>query len=300
MAVFRCAACLGAAMIAGACGLGIVGEPAGSGSGSSGSSGTSDGSSGSSGTSGTSGTVADGAADGAPGDDGGSSSGATDSGPYATRVKNDLVALYEMEEGSGSVLHDTSGFGTPLPATFASATDVAWVKGGVTALNDNLASTGSATKVALAAKATNEVSVEVWARFTSTTLASYARLITFSTTGDDYNIAVTSEQTSFWFYLSTSGGATGGESIVSPSGVMHFVGTYKSGAKSYYVNGAFSQTLAQTGTLSSWVNSHPLSFFNSQAKDRPMFPGELHLVAFYSRALSASEIAQNFAAGPDP
>jgi len=224
---------------------------------------------------------------------------AIDAGPYGTRVKSGLVALYEMQEGAGSTLNDTSGFGTPLPATFASATDVSWVKGGVSALNNNLASTAAGTKVSQAVKGTNEVSVEVWAKFTSTPLIQYARLVTFSTTGDNYNIAVTSKQTEFWFYLLTDF-PVGSETLVTPSGIMHFVGTFKGGVKSFYVNGALKVAITQTGTLATWSDTHPLSFFNSQAKDRPMFPGELHLVALYSRALSAAEIAQNYAAGPNP
>jgi hypothetical protein len=49
-----------------------------------------------------------------------------------------------------------------------------------------------------------------------------------------------------------------------------------------------------------WITSHPLELFNTDALDRPMFPGELHLVAIYSRALGAAEVAVNYATGPNP
>lgn len=223
-----------------------------------------------------------------------------DAGPYGTRVTTNLVALYEMQEGAGATLNDTSGFGAPLNATFTSTADVAWVKGGVAALNNNVAVTANAVKVTNAAKASNEVSVEIWVRFTATLLASYARLVTFSTNSAAYNIAVTSKQTSFWYYLSTNDGPTGSEVLLSPSGIMHLVGTYKNGAKSFYVNGALIAAVSQTGSLANWLDTYPLSFFNTADKDRPMFPGELHLVAFYSRALSPAEVLQNFNAGANP
>ena len=58
--------------------------------------------------------------------------------------------------------------------------------------------------------------------------------------------------------------------------------------------------LVQTGTiagdLSNWDDTYPLSLANEADGIRPWL-GELHLVAFYDRALDANEVSQNFSAG---
>jgi hypothetical protein len=82
--------------------------------------------------------------------------------------------------------------------------------------------------------------------------------------------------------------------------LTHFVATRDTtGTLRLYVNGALagSQGFA-TGDIAAWV-AYPLNVGNVPNMDRGWL-GEYHLVAIYSRALSAAQIAQNFAAGADP
>ena len=47
------------------------------------------------------------------------------------RVTTNLQVLYELEEGSGTTVTDTSGVGTPLNLTIGSASAVTWISGGL-------------------------------------------------------------------------------------------------------------------------------------------------------------------------
>jgi hypothetical protein len=66
-----------------------------------------------------------------------------------------------------------------------------------------------------------------------------------------------------------------------------------------YVNGEVVKTATVGGNLSNWNTTYPLSIANEVSLNRPWY-GDIHLVALYRRSLSASEVQQNYSAGPDP
>ena len=68
------------------------------------------------------------------------------------------------------------------------------------------------------------------------------------------------------------------------------------GTARIYLNGKEQASQKIAGDFSGWSDKYRLSLANEMTGDRPWL-GELHLVAIFSRALSAEEVSRNFAAG---
>jgi hypothetical protein len=83
---------------------------------------------------------------------------------------------------------------------------------------------------------------------------------------------------------------------VAATNLSHVVYTRSStGAVRIYVDGNQVATATLTGNLSGWA-SYNLALGGELSGTR-YWRGELHLVAIYSRALTAAEVRQNFLAG---
>jgi hypothetical protein len=64
-----------------------------------------------------------------------------------------------------------------------------------------------------------------------------------------------------------------------------------------YINGALRTSGTYAGTLATWNTTYRLLLGNELQGGRG-WQGTYYLVAFYNRALSAAEVAQNYAVGP--
>jgi hypothetical protein len=85
---------------------------------------------------------------------------------------------------------------------------------------------------------------------------------------------------------------------VVTTGLQHVVFTRDSaGNAKTYVNGTQVATGTLGGNLSAWA-SYKLGLGNEIGGGRPWL-GTVHLVAVYSRALTAAEVHQNLLAGKD-
>jgi VanZ family protein len=82
-----------------------------------------------------------------------------------------------------------------------------------------------------------------------------------------------------------------------PQSAWHLVTTYDRGIVRIFVDGErrFEASL-RDADLSGWSRDYPLLVGNEVTRDRP-FRGDVYLVAVYDRALTASEVAQNYDAG---
>lgn len=69
------------------------------------------------------------------------------------------------------------------------------------------------------------------------------------------------------------------------------------GTRHVYVGGVESSSDSRGGDLAAWGTAHRLGLGNEIDGARPWL-GSFDLVAIYARALSASEVKQNFDAGP--
>jgi ELWxxDGT repeat protein len=225
------------------------------------------------------------------------------------RVTAGLLALYDFEEGQGLVIHDSSGVGRPLDLRVARSFTQRWVAGGLRLRGQSvLRSRGSAGKLISAAKASNALTIEAW--ITPDDVRQFsARLISISPNPTTRNITLSQgsfqqqDTTMIGLRLRTTTTASDGAAWTSASGALtptltHLVVTLApNGAVRIYLNGALALSGTTTGTFAQWNDRYPLLLGNEAVGGRG-WRGTYYLVAFYDRALSASEVGQNFRAGP--
>jgi hypothetical protein len=230
------------------------------------------------------------------------------------RVVDGLQVLYTFEERSGNTVHDVSGVGTPLNLTIQNPAATKWVSGGL-AINSPtiLTSAGAATKAIAACRATQEITIEAWIKPTATTNVNSGfpgPIVTLSKEASNCNITL---QQGLWqqpradFYttrLRTTATNKDGEPPLSTSTgslttkLSHVVYTRDVwGVGKIYVDGVEQGSVTVGGDFSNWDESYRLMLASELTGTRPWL-GEYHLVAVYDRALSATEVDQNFKAGP--
>ncbi|MDI9433499.1 MAG: DUF4038 domain-containing protein [Planctomycetota bacterium] len=92
------------------------------------------------------------------------------------------TVLYEFREGTGRVVRDTSGAGTPLDLQVKDASTVQWLAGGGLRITKPalIASSGPATKLIEAVKRSKALTIEAWIKPENATQAGPARIVTVS------------------------------------------------------------------------------------------------------------------------
>jgi ELWxxDGT repeat protein len=234
-----------------------------------------------------------------------------DGNPYPTgRVTDGLQALYEFNEGTGNKVNDTSGVGTALNLTIKKPSAVQWQEGSLKVSGlTTIASLLRAKKLIDAAKASDQFTVEAW--ITPANLNQYsARILTISSNPTVRNVTLAqgifdqNNASKLNFRLRTSNTANSGKDLLSPSGVLqknelaHLVVTYDGARMRIYIDGVQVAQNTTTGTLDTWNNSYPLVLAGELTGGRN-WRGTYHLVAFYSKALSAAEVQQNYEVGAE-
>jgi hypothetical protein len=247
----------------------------------------------------------DGGADGAPGPDGSAFDASPLDAPLEARpprVTSGLVALYAFEEDGGATVHDTSGAGGPLDLTIVTMGGSTFVPGGLQITQPTIiASSAGATKISAACRAADAITVELWVQPANTTQTG-ATLARIGGTLGSVNIDVDQEGSFFSVrpYMSSGGGGATVDTAnaTATTSLTHFVTTLApGGAARIYLNGAMAASRSFNGDLSQWSDSYPLLLGNEQSGSDE-WRGTFYLAAFYARALSATEVAQNYAAGP--
>jgi lysophospholipase L1-like esterase len=220
-----------------------------------------------------------------------------------SRVGDDLVALYTFEEGSGSVVHDVSGFGAPLDLTVGDPGHVSWVAGGGLSVDSAtiVESGGAASKIIDACQTSNEITIEAWIKPENTTQGGPARIVTLSDGALLRNFTLGQSGAEYDTRLRTTATSDNGIPSLTAGTVStdltHVVYTRgAAGVGRLYVNGAQVGTLTGlTGTLSNWDGSYHFGLANEFGAERSWL-GEYQLVAIYSRALSSAEVGRNYEA----
>ncbi|HEX3131883.1 MAG TPA: Ig-like domain-containing protein [Thermoanaerobaculia bacterium] len=217
------------------------------------------------------------------------------------RVTGNLQVLYTFNEGSGTTVNDVSGVGTPYNLTIGSASAVTWLPGALS-LNTSVLvqNTGNATKVINACKSSNEVTVEAWVAPDNTTQTGPAAIVTIAQNTTKRDVTLGQSGTAYTGQLKTSttgnDGAQTSTGAVATTGLTHVVYTRSStGAVKIYVNGTQVASSTLTGNLSGWTNYNLA--LGGEPNGARYWVGDMHLVAIYSRALTAAEARQNWLAG---
>lgn len=221
------------------------------------------------------------------------------------RVTADLLALYTFEEGSGTTVMDRSGVGTALDLTIGTPANATWGTGTLTVTAENqVASAGAATKILDACRTADAFTLEAWLQPTQIVTAYFARIVTVSSSNSD--LAASLLAVNDHFELRMRGPMTdsnGLPQLSSAAGTVALAPTHvvivseAANPRRIYIDGAEAIADTRGGDLSSWGTGHRLGLGNELDGGRQWL-GTFDLVAVYGRALTAPEVAQNFAAGP--
>jgi hypothetical protein len=136
---------------------------------------------------------------------------------------------------------------------------------------------------------TNNATICVWYRVSTVGDGTGALVTQRSVTGSGIQSYMISTR------LYADGGGTAGVSsnTVIPNGTIAFGGIVYDKTNSLlklYVNGVYDNQVSYTGNIQ---DTYPIRLGNSAFGDGP-FPGNIYLASVYNKALSASEILQNY------
>ena len=235
------------------------------------------------------------------------------SGPTVERVTEGLVVFYPFDEGTGTVVGDQSGVGTPLDLEIQSDT-YEWSSAGLKWQGEGIiVAAGSSSKVRVACQATDEVTVEAWVTPGLEQQSGPARVVTFSLDTSFRHFTVgqgaivedsLSDQGWEARLLTTEKTGNGHPSLDLPEAPvtlepMHLMFTRTgAGDEALWIDGTLEGTQQVGGTFENWDadSGYQFALGNELTLERP-WVGEYHLVAVYDRALDPSEVQQNFDAG---
>ncbi|MEM1297246.1 MAG: LamG-like jellyroll fold domain-containing protein, partial [Verrucomicrobiota bacterium] len=228
-------------------------------------------------------------------------------GKKLQRVSEGLQLLYDFRETSGPKIRDRSGVGQPLDLTIGHASAVERSNGSLIVKSPTiLVSAKPASKLTDAVRQSGEFTLEAWIKPQKDSQSGPARIVTLSKDSSQRNFTLGQDGNRYDVrFLTNSTDRNGSPSVATPRGQLKTELTQvvysrkRSGETVLYVDGK-QQAERKTGeSLKSWDSSHRFALANELTNDRAWL-GEFHLVAVYSRALSAEEIHQNFKAGTDP
>jgi hypothetical protein len=222
------------------------------------------------------------------------------------RYENSQIALWEFKEGQGSTAFDTSGVDPAINLTLGG--DVTWVGGWGIQVNSGKAqgSTTASKKLFNLIKATGEYSVEAWVAPGNVTQED-ARIVSYSagTTVRNFTMGQTMYNYDFFHRSSTTDGDgqpklhTADANEVLQATLQHVVMTYDPvNGRRIYVNGEFTGDAdpVSGGNLSDWDDTFAFVLGNEVSNDR-QWKGAIRMVAVHNRALTQSQVQQNFQVG---
>lgn len=231
----------------------------------------------------------------------------------AARVTEELQALYTFEESDGDSVTDVAGHATRLNLSINEAsTTTRRVTGGLALRAPTILTTrDSLAELINAMQASNEITLEAWLKPKTANVPGLRRILTCSNGPAARNFTFGQIGKNYYVGLRTTTNNNGTVSTDSnadrkalvagtttTADVTQVVCTRdKTGLTVLYLNGKEVGRRIIGGDFSAWDSSFPLALGNEIAAndghDRA-WQGEFHLVALYSRALSAAEVAQNF------
>jgi len=225
----------------------------------------------------------------------------------ASRYDADTIAKYEFQSVVNNTTFDTSGIDPSADLTISGNVTLAGGWGiNVGAGGKAQATTQASKKIFNFIQATGEFSVEAWVA-PALVAADKSYMVSYSGGDTTRNFTLGQTNQDYDFMLRTSNTAlTGLPQLQTPNAAMalqaslqHVVLTYDAvNGRQIYVNGvAVGPPDAQKGgTISNWDSTFALVLGNEVSGDRS-WQGLIKFVAIHSRAMSATQVMQNFNAG---
>ncbi|MCP4202729.1 MAG: LamG domain-containing protein, partial [bacterium] len=239
-----------------------------------------------------------------------------DTDSAAQRDHSGLVALYDFSEdpGSSSIVRDVAGTsGSPLDLTIEDPERASWSEADGLELTEATRASNStdSNQIFSDCTASNELTVEAWIEPGNTTQGGPARIVTLSLDSGQRNFSLTQDGSRYQFRLRTTTNGNNGTNVRLFSAVgsvttslQHLVATRaSSGEAALYLNGEQVDTETIGGGFANWNPAYDLALGNefstgstTTARD---WVGNYRLVGVYCEAHTSSQVAANFAAGPD-
>ncbi len=218
----------------------------------------------------------------------------------AGRATDGLQALYTFHEGQGDLVHDVSGVGEPLHLKIDKPAAVEWGERQLTVKDTTLIASATAPKRLIeAVKKSNEITIEAWLTPANIQQKGPARIATLSAGSNQRNFTLGQEATFYQVRLRTKNtNGNGIPELDGPTNVIftrptHVAYTFDAkGQARLYIDGDEKSSKDLGGTLSNWNADFRFALANEFGGDR-VWKGTYHLVALYSRALSATEVQGN-------
>jgi hypothetical protein len=240
----------------------------------------------------------------------------------ANRSEANLIAKYEFKgvpatatsQASPPTAFDTSGVAPAADLQFGGPTGaVTWAGGwgiNIAAGGSARASTATSAKIANMITTTGEFSIETWAAPANVAQTS-AWIVTYS--GSDKTRNVTLGQNALSYQAATRSDKTDPNGLINTTSALltdkvalpvqaaltHLVLTYDAvNGQKLYVNGVDSGAIdpKKGGSLASWDNTFAL-VLGAETTGKEQWLGTIKFLAIHSRALTAAQVAQNYAAG---
>lgn len=233
------------------------------------------------------------------------------------RFEDNIIALYEFKEGKGDTANDTSATEPALKLSLRG--NVKWVGGwgiqigpAYTDMETNTSypngkaqgSTFDSKKLHDKIKATGEYSLEAWV-VPSNVSQENARIMTYSGSSEARNFTL--GQSLYNYEVLHRSSTTDQNSVFATAdadqrlqaSLQHVVVTFAPGqGRKIYVNGQFTGDVdpQPAGNLSEWDDTYAFVLGN-ETDSNSLWQGTLRMVAIHNRALTESQIQQNFEVG---
>jgi mono/diheme cytochrome c family protein len=226
------------------------------------------------------------------------------------RYESATIAKYEFKTGMGSIAYDTSGIEPAINLTLSGPPgSIDWVGGwGLNVKMGGKAQGTAATSKKLAdmIKSTGEFTIEAWAN-NANVAQEDAFIVSYSAGANARNATLAQRMYQYeGFTRSNRTGANGNPVLLTRAADMdaqaalqHVVMTYSPvEGRRIYVNGVYTgdQDAQGGGSLADWDDTFALVLGNETSTNR-QWEGVLRMVAIHNRALTPTQIQQNFDAG---
>jgi hypothetical protein len=228
------------------------------------------------------------------------------------RYDDNLIALWEFKEGSGTVARDTSGVAPAADLVLEGPTFL--TSYGIRVETGRAIATQATSRklydlLAEPANGTQQYTVEAWIAPANTTQEGPARIVNYSAGTGARNFGL--GQVTYYYNfrnrtVSPEVNANGDPALQTADAdrdaqatLQHVVITYDEyRGRRVYVNGSWTEDVDEIEPLPlwSWSPDYRIVMGNEVSNDR-QWQGQIRLAAIYKYALSDAQVLQNFAAG---
>jgi hypothetical protein len=215
-----------------------------------------------------------------------------------------LVALYEFNDGSGTVVRDTSSTGAAADLIIQDPANTTWQAGGGLRINSATRLTSASTKIASMLKSSNRFTIEV--RFnptkSSATSAADANLLTIGDGASDSGVRMALRSKGMTGVIRSSTTTPGGTPLTPTSGnhvpgqfnngysmVTTYNGTmFRLGGRRHADNALRYRSVSPGGTLD-WNSAATLTV-GAEADGSNAFTGTISRIAIYDYDINTTDV----------